>query len=339
MIETFTFDDILIKPKSHSTVMSRSHVNVETSLYNYIKLQMPVMSASMSLFDTKENSREILYSFAVAMHEAGGIHIFSRSTSFQDRIKAVKSLAAVGIQSGMAVSLTEFNAYLDDLVNLPENSVLSIDIANGAIISDIVWGGDYLKPFPTLILGNYGNPGAVLRRDLLGQIAFKIGIGSGTGCTTRVTTGVGAPQAWLIQETSKVSRKPVISDGGVKGVDDFVKAIALGANLVMMGKMFAAAKETPWKEVKASNGKWYKPYRGMASAEEKGVQSHIEGAAGYIPYEEKSVSDIMQELKDGLTSAMSYSDSRDLEEFYLKKEFIRVTPSTVVENGSRLYQL
>lgn len=340
MTETYTFDDILIKPKAFSTVTSRSLVNTETSLYSYIKLKMPVMSASMSLFDTKEGSREIIYSFAVAMHEAGGMHVFSRATSFFHRLKAVKSLAALGVQCGIAVSLTEFDAYPDHLLSLPENVVVSIDIANGAIIRDINWGEGYTdEPLPTLVIGNFGNPGAVLRRDLLGQIAFKVGIGSGTGCTTRVTTGVGAPQAWIIAETSRLSRKPIISDGGVKSVADFVKAVALGANLVMMGKLFAASREAPWKAVKAENGKWYKPYRGMASSEEKGVQSYIEGASGYIPYEDKSVADIMSELKDGLTSAMSYSDSRDLEEFWQKKEFLKVTPHTVVENGARLYQL
>lgn len=337
MTETYTFDDILIKPKAYSSVKSRTEVDVSSKLYSYLNFSLPAISASMSLFDTEsENSRSIVYSFANAMAEAGSLHIFSRSTTFTDRLKAVKSLSTLGIQCGIAVSLTEFELYKEELMSLPEKAVVSIDIANGAIIRDIQWGGDYITPLPTLIVGNFGNPGAVLRRDLLGQIAFKVGIGSGSGCTTRVTTGVGAPQAWLIDETKSLSRKPVISDGGVKSVADFVKAVALGSDLVMMGKIFAAAKETPWREVK-HDGKWYKPYRGMASSEEKGVQSYIEGDSGFIPYEGKTIVDIMTELKDGLTSAMSYSDSHDLEEFWQKKEFLRVTPSTVIENGARLY--
>lgn len=337
MVETYTFDDILIKPKSSSSVLSRSEVDVRCKLYDHLSFSLPAISASMSLFDTEsDSSRSIVYGFAAAMAEAGSLHIFSRATSFSDRLRAVKSLASVGIPCGISVSLSEFDLYFSDLYSLPENSVVSIDIANGSIIKNIKWGGDY-SPLPTLILGNFGNPGAVLRRDLLGQIAFKVGIGSGAGCTTRVSTGVGAPQAWLVAETKSLSRKPIISDGGINSVADFVKAVALGADLVMMGKIFSVAKETPWKPIKIE-GKWYKPYRGMASAEEKGVQSYIEGASGFLPYEEKSLSDIMSELRDGLSSAMSYSDSHDLEEFWQKKEFIRVTPSTRIENGDRLYR-
>ena len=335
MTETFSFDDILIKPKAFSTIRSRSDVSTEVSLYE-LRLSLPAMSASMSIFDTKSNSRNISYKFATAMHEAGGIHIFSRATKASDRIKAVKSLAALGINSGMAVSLTEFEVCRGELMSLPKESILSIDIANGSIIKDISWIAD--DELPTLVLGNYGNPGAVLRRDLDGKIAFKMGIGSGTGCTTRTKTGVGAPQAWLINETEKFSRKPIISDGGIKNVSDFVKAIALGAEFAMMGRVFAEAEETPWEPVKGEDGKWYKPYRGMASFEEKGVQSYIEGEFGYVPYHGKSVKQIMTELKEGLTSAMSYSDSATLEEFHQKKEFLRVTPSTVYENGTRLHE-
>lgn len=337
MVEnTYSFDDILIKPKAYSSVKSRGDVDTSVSLYGNIGLLVPILSASMSAFDTFENTRDIYYKFAASMHEAGGMHIFSRATLFSERLKAVQSLSATGVQCGIAVSTSEFETFREELFTLPPNTVVSIDIANGSILENITWGGDYNIPHPTLIIGNFGNPAAVIRRDFLGQIVFKMGIGSGSGCTTRLATGVGAPQAWLVQESSKISRKPVISDGGITQPSDFAKALALGADLVMIGKLLASAKETPWAPVKL-DGKWYKPYRGMASKEEKGVTEHIEGKSGYVPYEEKPIFQIVAELKQGLASAMSYSDAHNLLEFKQRAEFLRVTPLTVIENGTRLY--
>lgn len=335
IVDTYTFDDVLIQPHAISTVMSRSNVDTSYTLYQNLEFKLPVISASMSLFDTEENSRDIYYQFAAKMSELGGLHIFSRATLFSDRVKAVEALSSIGVQSGIAVSLDEFSTYYDILIDLPSSSVVSIDIANGSIIKNVLWEKLY-DDSPTLIVGNFGNPQAVIRRDLDGSIAFKLGVGSGAGCTTRVATGVGAPQGWLIREASRISRKPLISDGGVKTTADFSKAVALGADLVMMGRIFAAAKETPWPEVKLSDGKWYKRYNGMASVVEKNTNSHIEGDSGYIPYEGKSLEEIFKELKDGLTSAMSYSDSHSLDEFKIKAYFLRVTESTVQENVSRL---
>ena len=336
MLESYSFDDILILPASSSTVKSRSEVDASVSFYNHIKLRVPAISASMSVFDTFQNSRDIYYQFATAIHEAGGMHIFSRATLFSDRYRAVKNLSCSGVTCGIAVSATEFEAHRTELFELPQNAVVSIDIANGAILKNITWGGDYDVPHPTLFIGNFGNPSAVTRRDFLGQIAFKMGIGSGSGCTTRVKTGVGSPQAWLVKSSSYITRKPIISDGGVKDSSDFVKALALGADAVMMGQVFAASKESPWEPVKI-DGKWYKPYRGMASAEEKRSNEFIEGQSGYVPYDERTMFEIMAHLRDGLTSAMSYSDSHNLDEFKKRAELIRITPSTLVENGHRLY--
>ena len=129
MIEAYTFDDLLIKPKTISSVMSRHDTDTTTSLYD-IKLEMPAISASMSLFDTSEEGREIRYKFATAMHEAGSFHIFSRATRFPCRITAVRSLSSGGIRCGLSVSLKEFEVYRSELLDLPPDTVVSIDIAS-----------------------------------------------------------------------------------------------------------------------------------------------------------------------------------------------------------------
>jgi len=317
MTETFTFDNILIKPKSKSRVKSRAMVDTTTAFYD-IELPMPVLSASMSLFDTSDtDSNDIFWGFAEAMYAAGGLHVLSRGSTLHERLAASQVLPDSGIEFGIAVSYQEFQVHQATLEDT--EAFISIDIANGSIIEDIDWQGKY-----PLILGNFGNPGVLQRRDLKGELIYKFGIGSGSGCTTRLVTGVGAPQGWLIQEATRWHDKPIISDGGVKNVGDFVKAVALGADAVMLGRLFAGAKETPWEPVKIQ-GRWYKPYRGMASAEEKKINSYVEGVSGYVPYEDKSVKDIMQELSDGLRSAMAYVDALDLPEFQSQVEFFRVS--------------
>lgn len=333
MENTFSFDDILILPNFKSEVSSRSLVNIESQLYDFT-LPVPVMSASMSAFDTiSPESRDISWQFAASLSDAGGMHIFSRSTLFEDRYDAAKTLGSNGKNVGIAVSLDEFYTFRKQLEDI--SAFVSIDIANGAIIKDIDWQGKY-----PLIIGNYGNPRVLGRADLRGNLIYKFGIGGGSSCSTRLETGVGAPQGWLIHHASKKSdrysdgHKPIISDGGVKNTADFVKAVALGAEAVMMGYVFAGANETPWEPVKI-NGKWYKPYRGMASSQEKQTSSHVEGVSGYVPYEEKSVHAIVWELRDGLTSAMSYSNAFTLNEFVENVEFV-LSPSSQNENQTRL---
>lgn len=333
MENTFSFDDILILPHYKSDVKSRSFVNTTTSLYS-VNLNIPAISASMSAFDTvAPDSRDISWQFASKMSESYGMHIFSRSTLFDARYEAAKTLGSTNHNVGMAVSLDEFDTYRSKLEELP--ALVSVDIANGAILQDVDWQGKY-----PLIIGNYGNPRVLGRADLRGNLIYKFGIGGGSSCSTRLETGVGAPQGWLINHARTKSdrysdgHKPIISDGGVKSTADFVKAIALGADAVMMGYVFAGARETPWEPIKI-DGKWYKPYRGMASAQEKQKSTHVEGVSGYVPYEDKSIQTIMFELRDGLTSAMSYSDAKDITTFMDNVEFV-LAPSSQNENQTRL---
>lgn len=333
MVETFTFDDILIEPHASSTIKSRDDVDTSTPLSNGVELDLPVISASMSAFDTLQpDSRSIYYQFADVIADEGGMHIFSRATLFESRLRAATAIALSGNPVGIAVSLQEFSAYRKALESLPNNVVVSIDIANGAIIDEITWTGDNL-----LVIGNFGNKKAMKRNDS-GNVIHKYGLGAGAACTTRMTTGVGAPQAWLIDQIRKEYQIPnyrFISDGGIDGVSDFVKALALGADFVMMGKLLAATRESPWSPVKIDD-KWYKPYRGMASAEEKGRYSHIEGVSGHILYEDKSVSDVMRELRDGLTSAMSYTNSEHLVDFHYNSSFLKVSNASRFESDHRL---
>jgi IMP dehydrogenase/GMP reductase len=325
--QSFTFGDILIQPSTFSRIKSRSYVDTSINLGNF-KLKIPVISASMSLFDTISPYEAHPYRmFARKIAEAGGIHIFSRALSFSDRVFSVHALNHENLNVGMAVGLDEFFAKKSELEKL--NAIISIDIANGSIIPEIVWGGD--NP---LIVGNFANPDISMVKRFNGNIILKLGVGSGAACSTRVTTGVGFPQAGLIYEAAKNSNYKIISDGGVGSVSDFTKALALGADFVMTGRMFGHVKETPW-EVLEINGKKYKPYRGMASKEEKKSKKFVEGASGYIEFTDRTVQEIMYDLSDGLRSAMSYCDALNLNEFSRNANFVQA-PSHREESSVRL---
>lgn len=313
-VESFTFHDFLIQPAAYSRVKSRSKVNTSVRIGN-LSLKLPVISASMSIFDTVSPfDNTISLEFAKAMSAAGGMHIFSRGTPFSERFNAVCKLSENGYNVGIAVSLDEFKENRTLLENIA--AIVSIDIANGSIIDEIHWN----SPYP-LIVGNFANPSISLTDRFSGNIILKMGVGNGSACSTRVVTGVGAPQAGLVYDSSRNSNFPIISDGGISSVSDFTKAIALGADLVMTGRMFGHAVESPW-EVLDFEGKKFKAYRGMASKEEKQSKKFVEGASGYIPFENKTVQEIMYDFSDGLTSAMSYCDSFNIKEFQSKASFI-----------------
>ncbi|MFA5626178.1 MAG: IMP dehydrogenase [Thiohalomonadaceae bacterium] len=329
----FTFDDIAIMPAVYSKVKSRHDVDT-TGMLHDIELPLPLLSASMAAFDVLDGG--IYLDFAKHMYHAGGMHVFSRRNSFYERVEVASELYDEGIEYGIAVSLFEFISYRNILENL--HCFISIDIANGAILPDFHdWSGKY-----PLIVGNFGNPKAPmlrLREDDSKDTytIYKLGVGSGSACTTRQVTGVGTPQAWLISEARKYDvSAAIISDGGVNTPGDFCKALALGADAVMCGSTLAAARETPNEPVKIGD-RWYKPYSGEASSEAKGGSSFIEGVSGFVQYEDKSVYDLLDEFSDGLKSSMTYVGVDNLIDFPDAAEIVMVSPTAVKENGVRVY--
>jgi len=329
MVEGFTFDDVLIVPAARTRVESRRTVDTTHKL-GEVEFSVPVMTASMAMFDTANPIATQLDSgFAWRMADAGGVHIFSRATPFEQRMDGVDYLASGGLNTGVAVSLDEFFEFQEKLEKI--QGLVSIDIANGALIPPIRWRG--VNP---LIIGNFANPEAVFREgsDFDGDFAFKFGVGSGAACSTREVTGVGYPQAALIHEARKNSGETfIISDGGVRNSGDFVKAVALGADFVMTGRLFGGCLETPWRSF-VKDGVEYKPYRGMASREQKGSEDFVEGVSGRVPVT-GSLYSVVASLEQGLSSAMSYVNATNIMEFMAKAEFV-YSPSSGVENSTRV---
>ncbi len=197
-----------------------------------------------------------------------------------------------------------------------------------------------------LIVGNIANPKAV--EDLTFADAVKVGIGPGSICTTRVVAGVGVPQVTaiaLVADRAQEYGLYVIADGGIRYSGDIVKAIAAGADAVMLGSLLAGTKEAPGKEV-VINGRRYKQYRGMGSlgammkggAERYYQKGHMktrkfvpEGVEGVVPYK-GPVGEVLYQLVGGLRSGMGYVGARNIAELKEKGEFVIITQAGVKES-------
>ncbi len=197
-----------------------------------------------------------------------------------------------------------------------------------------------------LIVGNIANPKAV--DDLTFADAVKVGIGPGSICTTRIVAGVGVPQLTtvaLVADRASEYGLHVIADGGIRYSGDIVKALAAGADAVMLGSLLAGTKEAPGREV-VINGRRYKQYRGMGSlgammkggAERYYQKGHMktrkfvpEGVEGVVPYK-GPVGDVLYQFVGGLRSGMGYVGARNIPELKERGEFVIITNAGVKES-------
>jgi len=198
-----------------------------------------------------------------------------------------------------------------------------------------------------IIAGNIATPEAALALVEAGVDGIKVGIGPGSICTTRIVSGVGVPQISAIEECSDVGRKygvPVIADGGIKYSGDFAKALAVGAQSVMIGSLLAGTDESPG-EVITYQGRQYKTYRGMGSigAMTKGSSDRYfqegtasdklvpEGIEGRVPHS-GSIKDVIFQLIGGLRSSMGYVGACDILDYQERAEFVEITSAGLKES-------
>jgi IMP dehydrogenase len=227
--------------------------------------------------------------------------------------------------------------------------VLVVDTAHGHSSGVIESVKILKKSFPEtqIIAGNIATAQAAEELINAGVDAVKVGIGPSGICTTRVVTGVGMPQITAIMNCAAVCKKhniPLIADGGIKQIGDIAKALTAGADLVMIGNLFAGTKESPGEMI-FLEGRSYKVYRGMGSIEamKKGSSDRYfqegtdanklvpEGIEGRVPYR-GPLSDTIYQMVGGLKASMGYCGTRTISELKEKAQFIRITSATVQEN-------
>lgn len=328
-----TFEDVLIVP-AQSDIRSRRDPDLSTQLTKKHRIKIPFISANM---DTVTES-----AMAIAMAKMGGVGILHRFMNIDNQLKEVKLIQEQNIPL-IAASIgvnEEGRERAHSLVNAGVN-IITIDIAHGhsqAMIETIDWLRKTFKDKIDIIAGNVATPEAT--KDLInaGADAIKVGIGPGSMCTTRIITGCGVPQltaiAWCA-EVAKSFNVPIIADGGVKVSGDVVKALAAGAQTVMLGSLLSGTLETPGP---IHYGK--KQYRGMAS---RAAQNSWRGGLpeGMAPEGESTqvpikghLSDVIHELCGGLRSGMSYVNAGAVTEIAQKARFIEMSPMGFKESGA-----
>ena len=339
--ESLTFDDVTLVPQFSSILPSEACI--DTSLGLNLNLGMPFMSSAM---DTVTESK-----MAIAIAKEGGLAVIHRNLSIKKQCLEVKKVKRKKLLVGAAVGTSK-----EDIIRankLIENNIdlLVIDTAHGhseKVLLTLRKLKKVLKKIP-ICAGNIATAESARALANEGADILKVGIGPGSICTTRIVSGIGVPQISAVMEVKKGIRKnkkvKIISDGGVKFLGDAAKALAAGADAVMMGSVFAGTEESPGKKFKYKN-KFYKSFRGMGSIGammdgssgryfQKNYKDKTkfvpEGVEGRVAYKGK-VAKIIYQLKGGLKSSMGYIGAKDILSLQKKSKFVKITKAGFYES-------
>ncbi len=338
--EALTFDDVLLLPKYSNILPSKT--NIFSKLTEKISLKVPFLTSAM---DTVTESK-----MAIAIAKEGGLGILHRNFSIRDQSKEVKKVKDRKYFVGAAIGTN--NEDLDRARSLINNGVdlIVIDTAHGhseKVLKTLSKIKKIVKKIP-ICVGNIATGDAAKKLYNSGADIIKVGIGPGSICTTRMVAGIGVPQISAIiavKNALKKKKVKIISDGGIKFSGDIAKALAAGADAIMMGSIFAGTDESPGKKFKIK-GKIYKEYRGMGSigamsagSANRYFQKNFkdkskfvpEGVEGRVEYKGK-VSKIIYQLQGGLKASMGYIGAKDLKEIYKKATFVKITKAGFYES-------
>jgi IMP dehydrogenase len=324
--EVLSFDDVLIVPQ-YSNIASRK--DVDTSSFG---LKTPIISSNM---DTITG-----YVMATEMARLGAGACLHRFSTVQENINEFKKSP----QSTTMVSIGIGEAELERAIWLFESGAMYfvIDVAHGAanhVVEQYDKIRSIVKNNASIMVGNFATQKNIddfnyAVKSNKSPDAFKVGIGGGSLCTTRVVTGCGLPTLASVLDCAR-SEAPIIADGGIRNSGDIVKALAAGASAVMVGGLLSGTDETPGeviKQIDVHGITLYKKYRGSASRESYEVQGKVadhrapEGEATLVQYKGK-VETVIQNLMGGLRSGMSYVGATTVKELQERVQFVLVTDS------------
>ena len=338
--ESLTFDDVLLLPQ-YSNILP-SETNITLQLTKKINLKVPFLSSAM---DTVTESK-----MAIAIAKEGGIGIIHRNLNIKDQTKEIIKVKKKKLFVGAAVGTT--NEDVDRVRSLINNGcdLIVIDTAHGhseKVLNTLLKLKKINNKIP-ICVGNIATGEAAKKLYNSGADIIKVGIGPGSICTTRMVSGIGVPQISAIMNVKKALKNKkikIISDGGIKFSGDIAKALAAGADAIMMGSIFAGTEESPGKKFKI-NGKFYKQYRGMGSigamssgSANRYFQKNFKDKSKYVPegvegrVEYKgNVSEIIYQLQGGLRSSMGYIGASDLNQIKKNAKFIKITKAGFYES-------
>lgn len=331
----YTYDDIQIIPK-YSEIESRGWCNLTTRYTRQYDIFTPIISAPM---DTVTESE-----MAIALEKSGCAAVIHRFMSIDQQCDEIVKCTNVTYPSAAIGATGDYQERAQALVKAGAK-VLLIDVAHGNTLqmkNALTWCKENLPSHVDIIAGNVATAEGAYNLAIWGADAIRVGIGNGSLCETRIRTGIGIPQVTAlidcIQAVESSNRDiPIIADGGIKMTGDVAKALSLGADSVMLGSLLAGTRESPGEIQRMGN--WpneqlFKKYRGSASLETKKAhgmeEKNVEGNSKLIPYKGK-VERIINDIKDGVKSSMSYVGADNLSGFRASSEHILITQNGLIE--------
>ena len=333
MTDAITYDDVLLVP-SYNHWESRKVVDIAIKdKSGKLQLDLPVMTANMdSVTET---------AMADFIGAKGGIGVLHRFVAIEENIRIFK---ACDHRAFVSIGCSDEDLERAEALRDAGADLFCVDVAHaharyvGKTLKKI---RDMLGREACIMAGNVATyAGADYLASLSADIV-KVGIGGGSVCTTRIKTGFGVPNLMAIKNCARVDRS-VVADGGIRTPGDIVKALAFGADFVMIGSMLAGTRPTPGEVIlrRDPQGNEYKvkQYRGMASSEAQddfhGGMTEWKTAEGIsldVPYREDEER-IMADIIGGLRSGLTYGGAATIRELQRKLDFIRITPAGRIES-------
>lgn len=307
---------------------------------------------------------------AIALAKLGGIGIIHRNLTIDQQAEEAKQVIDQKLLVGVSVGASSGFEKRVAAVYSVGVKLIVVDSAHG-FAKHVIDTVTYIKkhyPDIDIIAGSIATADGAKALIAAGADGLRVGMGPGAICTTRIISGMGVPQISALQDVVPVAKKegvPVIADGGIKYSGDMVKALAIGANAVMMGSFFAAAEEAPGKTIllhrnhvprrfqsifqKDKDEYLFKEYRGMGSvgAMKKGAEIKAEdefhgknyhdrvlvaeGVEGLVPVK-GTVQNIVDQALGGIKSGFYYIGAKNLQELWKKSQFIQITQASLTES-------
>ena len=334
--QTITFGDVLLEPQ-YSDITSRKEVSLSAPLDDLIKLKIPIIASPM---DTVSEWR-----MASSLSSMGGMAIIHRYNSIEEQAEQIKNALAVPDCTIVGAAVGVSGDFVERASKCYEAGakVICIDVAHGdhAMVKTAIASlREQLGMFIHIMAGNVATLEGFNRLADWGADSIRVGIGGGSICSTRIQTGHGVPTLQSVIDCAQSDRDAIlIADGGIKNSGDIVKALAAGADAVMLGSLLAGTDETPSETFRDRDGRCFKAYRGMASAEAqkawRGKTSSLEGVSTTIPCK-GSVRNVVEELLTGVRSGLSYSGARDIPELRSKAKFILQSHAASIESSTHI---
>ena len=332
------FDDVLLVPHE-SDVMSRKDISLNSNLCRGLRFRLPIISSPM---DTVTESE-----MAIKMNWQGGLGIIHRYNTIEEQSRLVRVAISESRSDGDEIvggAIGVSGDYLERASSLIKSGarVICIDIAHGhhALMRHSLkvirntFGNDI-----HIMAGNVATLKATNDLADWGADSVRVGIGGGSICSTRIQTGHGVPTFQSIIECSRTDRDvAIVADGGIRNSGDIVKALAAGADFVMLGSLLAGTDESPG-DIIHSNGERCKQYRGMASIEAqiqwRGHTASVEGVSSQVAYK-GPLGRVLESLETGIRSGFSYTGAKNIAELQSKANFIMQTSAGAVESSTHI---